>query len=431
MQIYKFGGSSINSIERIKQLASIVLSYSPKPLVLVITAMGKTTQALEKVTEAFYNGHQETALDLFGEVKKKHLQMAKYLLVTEFNDCISQLSDFFTEIEWLLHDKPVRDFDYYYDQIVSIGELLSSCIISHFLYESKINNTWLDVRDLIRTDKNFGNASIDVEITSQKIKQIISDTYLNSNTPGIGTSNIYVTQGFIGSTDDNENTTLGKRGGDYTAAIFANILNAESITIWKNVEGIMSAHPKLFSQETLIPQLNYQEFIEMAFYSAEVIHPKTIKPLQHKQIPLQVKCFLNPNLPGTTISNNKGNQLPPIISLKSSQVMLYLKSQDFSFISGTLIKKLYDLLKEKNLQPNLIHTSAITLSICLNDHPEKINQLALLASDIFDVQIVKQLSILTIQNYKEEMLPPWVQNKINVLTLKTKETFQMVYSNAE
>src|SRR5438552_202958 len=280
MKVFKFGGASVNTVERIQNVKNILSLYTNEKLVVIISAMGKTTNALEKVSEAFYAGNKEEALQLFSVIKTQHLTTAKYLLVTRYNACYEQLNNFFTEVEWLLHDKPVRGYDYYYDQIVCTGELLSTCIVSYYLDEAGIKNKWMDVRDIIRTDDNFRDANIDWKYTAKRVEQ------LNSEQLGVDGEqsrvNILLTQGFIGSTDENESTTLGREGSDYTAAVFANLLNAESQTIWKDVEGVMSADPKQFPDAQLIPKLSFDEVIEMAYYGAQVIHPKTIKPLQNK-----------------------------------------------------------------------------------------------------------------------------------------------------
>ena len=439
MKVFKFGGASVNSVERIQNLAGIVKLYSEEPLVIIISAMGKTTNGLEKVVESFFAGNKDEALQLFAVVKQYHINISKYLLVTKFNDCITQLTDFFTEVEWLLHDKPVREFDYYYDQVVCIGELLSTCIISHYLNEIGIGNEWLDVRDLIRTDNNFRDAAVDWEASSERIKLAIDgrkmtddrwqrkdgagENSVNSHLP----SNIYITQGFIGCTDDNESTTLGREGSDYTAAIFANILDAENLSIWKDVEGIMNADPKLFSNAQLIPELNFTEVIEMAYYGAQVIHPKTIKPLQNKGIPLHVKCFLDPSLPGTVIHTKKLKNLPPIIVIKQNQVLLHLKSQDFSFVGEEPMSKLYQLFHKIKLRPNLLQTGAINVQVCLDYRADKIDQFASQASLFFDVQVEKELSLLTIRHYNTAVVEELTKGKNIVLTQRTKETIQLLY----
>lgn len=419
MKVFKFGGASVNSVERIKNLAGIVDKYRDDQLVIIISAMGKTTNALEKVVEAFYAGRKEEALQLFEIVKNQHLTTAKYLLVTHYNPCAAQLNDFFTEVEWLLHDKPVREFDYYYDQVVCAGELLSTCIISHFLNQEKISNQWVDVRDIIRTDDNFRDAGIDWQYTAEKVSQSWKSVISNNN--------ILITQGFIGSTDENESTTLGREGSDYTAALFANMLNAESLTIWKDVEGVMNADPKQFPDAILISELNFNEVIEMAFYGAQVIHPKTIKPLQNKGIPMYVKCFLDPSLPGTVIHKKNIKGLPSIIVVKEKQLLFHLYNRDFSFMTEAPMRQLYDILERSRVRANLIQTGAIGVQICMDDKDEKTNDFAAQASNVFDVQLEKGLQLLTIRHYNQSLVDKMLENKEVVLMQKTKETIQALY----
>ncbi len=416
MKVFKFGGASVNSVERIKNIAAILQKYSNENLVIIISAMGKTTNALEKVAQSFFEENTIEALQLFDEVKQRHLAIAQQLLPQNFDLCKDDLASFFTEAEWLLHDKPVRKYDYYYDQIVSIGELLSTSVISHYLNEINIENTWLDVRDIIRTDNNFCDANIDWQFTENKVGNAIA---INNKL-----NNIYITQGFIGATDDNETTTLGREGSDYTAAVFANILNAESLTIWKDVEGVMNADPKQFEDAELISELNFEDVIEMAFYGAQVIHPKTIKPLQNKNIPLIVKCFLNAALPGTTIHNKTIKELPPIIVVKENQVLMHLHSQDFSFVGEKPMSFLYNLFEEVKIKPNLIQTGAISVQVCIDNNENKLEELATKAAAIFDVQLQKQLTLITIRNYNKEIIEKIVAKRGVLLQQQTTNTFQ-------
>ncbi|TMI70597.1 MAG: aspartate kinase [Bacteroidetes bacterium] len=417
MKVFKFGGASVNSVERIKNLGKIVKQYKDEKLLIVISAMGKTTNALEKVAEAFFQGKKDEALQLFDQVKQQHLNVAKSLLVTEYFPCAVQLKNFFTEMEWLVHDKPVRDYDYYYDQVVCIGELLSTSLISYYLVEAGIAIKWLDVRDIIRTDDNFRDATIDWEYTRSKAQSVIS--------PLFDDSNIVLTQGFIGSTDENESTTLGREGSDYTAAIFANIMNAESVTIWKDVQSVMNADPKKFPDAQPISELNYNEVIEMAYYGAQVIHPKTIKPLQNKSIPLFVKCFLEPSLPGTIIHNKSlQKQLPAIIVLKENQAMLEMSSKDFSFVGERHVGVLYHLFEKLKIKPNLTQNGAISFLCVLDDRPEKIERLAIEASELFDVSVVKELSLLTIRHYNKQLFEKMTEGKKVLLRQQTNETIQ-------
>ncbi|MFD2920126.1 aspartate kinase [Terrimonas rubra] len=418
MKVFKFGGASVNSVERIQAVGDIVADHMQQPLLIVISAMGKTTNALEKVVEAFYAENKEMALQLFDQVKQQHITTAKYLLTTGYLACEAQLKDFFTEVEWLLHDKPVREYDYYYDQVVCVGELLSTAIVSHYLNQQHITNTWLDVRDIIRTDDNFRDAIIDWDFTAKAVAHI-KEGLLKDN-------GIVLTQGFIGCTDENESTTLGREGSDYSAAVFANLLDAESQTIWKDVESVMNADPKVFPEAKPLHHLNYREVIEMAFYGAQVIHPKTIKPLQNKSIPLLVKCFLNPALPGTVIDGNGVKELPPIVVLKEKQVLLELTSKDFSFVSEHHSTELFKLFEKFKFKPNLTQNAAIQLHCVVDDLSEKIEALALEASSIFDVSIRKNLSLLTIRHYTGEYYNKITANRTILLKQQTPETIQVL-----
>lgn len=414
MKVFKFGGASISSVERIQNVAKIIQQYRGEKLLIIFSAMGKVTNDLEKVANAFYAGNKEESLALFYQVKQMHLDLSQQLN----NQAIAELSNIFTEIEWLLHDKPVRDYDYYYDQIVCCGELLSTVCISEYLNTVDCKNEWIDVRDIFRTDDNFREANIDWTFSQQKVNEIIKPLFNNTD--------IVITQGFIGATDENESTTFGREGSDYSAAIFSNMLDAESQTIWKDVEGVMNADPKLFPAAQIIDQLSYLEVIEMAYYGAQVIHPKTIKPLQNKGIPLLVKCFLNPDLPGTIISNQPTLNLPPIIVMKEKQVLMQVSSRDFSFVEDNLVAKLHDLLLENKIRPSLSQNGAISLLCSMDDRPEKIEKLALAASEFFDVQIEKNCTLLTIRHYNEKVIKELTEGRIQLLSQKTKETIQIL-----
>jgi len=418
MKVYKFGGASINTIERIINTGNIIRLYEGEKLLIIISAMGKTTNALEKVVDAFFDGRKDEALQLFEQVKDSHLNTLKYLITLNWQQAENQLKDFFTEVEWLLHDKPVREYDYYYDQIVCCGELLSTVLVSIYLNERGIKNKWVDVRDIVRTDDNFRDAYIDWNFTQTKVKADIEPLFADFD--------IVITQGFIGATDENESTTLGREGSDFSASIFANILDAENQTIWKDVEAVMSADPKEFADAENIYALSYREVIEMAYYGAQVIHPKTIKPLENKNIPLHVRCFLNPELPGTVISSKPVHNLPPIIVLKKNQVLMELSSKDFSFVEEKPMSQLHEMFAAIKIRPNLSQNGAISLLCCLDDKPEKIEKLALAASEIFNVQIQKNLTLLTIRHYTEAKIEELTKGKTIVLEQKTPETIQLL-----
>lgn len=404
----------MSTAERVKQVAAILKKYRGEKILVIVSAMGKTTNALEKVAEAFFSGKQEEALRLFSELKATHNHMATALL----GETPASLGDFYTEIEWLLHDKPVRPYDYYYDQIVCVGELLSSTIVSAYLNKSGVINTWIDVRDVVRTDDNFRDARVDWMVTAQKIKETV--------VPLFATTDTVFTQGFIGATDENESTTLGREGSDFSAAIFANLLDAESQTIWKDVQGVMNADPKLYAEATWIRELNYKEVIEMAFYGAQVIHPKTIKPLQNKGIPLYVKSFLHPEEEGTCIHNKNVNSLPPIIVYKHDQVLVQLTSKDFSFVGEGLASKVYGLLTDLSVKPNLTQTAAISLLCVMDNRAEKLEAFALKAGEQFDVNVTGELTLLTIRHYTKEFIDRLTAGYRVVLQQQTPETVQLL-----
>jgi aspartate kinase len=418
MKVFKFGGASTHSFERIVNVANILEYHKDEKVLIVISAMGKITNALEKVADAFYEGKNDEALKLFQKIKDYHLNLLKYLITIQWQKATNQLNDFFTEVEWLLHDKPVKDYNYYYDQIVCSGELLSSTLISFFLNEKKMHNQWIDVRDLLRTDDTFRDGKINWKISKTNVEEKLAPLF-NEN-------NFVVTQGFIASTDENESTTLGREGSDYTAAIFAELLNAESVTIWKDVNGVMNADPKDFKDAVTIEELSYKEVIEMSYYGAQVIHPKTIKPLQNNNIPLFVRSFLDLRLSGTVITEKQNHHLPPMIVYKRNQALLTLQTLDFSFAEGEPINILHDVLDELRIKPNLTQNAAISLMICIDDIAEKTEKLALQLSSIFDVQIQKNLTLLTVRHYNAETVTTLSRDPEIVLEQRTKETVQML-----
>jgi aspartate kinase len=419
MKVFKFGGASLANHERVQHIGNLMRSFTGEKIVVIISAAGKTTNALEKVAEAFFEGKKEQALALFEGIKHSHINLAKYLLVKTYNDTLEQLVNFFTEVEWMLHDKPVRAFEYYYDQIVCTGELLSSSIVSAYFNETGKPNQWLDVRDIIRTDNSFREAEVDWAHTSRMVN--------SSVIPALIQQNIIITQGFIGATDENESTTLGREGSDFTAAVFANILNAESLTIWKDVEGVMDADPGQFPEAAWLPQLNYHEAVEMSFYGAKIIHPKTIRPLQQKDIPLYVKSFTNPEKPGTLVSRKTVKGLPPLRIIKEKQALVYLQSRELSFINEGIAEIFFSLLKEYHITPSLVQTGALGLVCCIDDNPDHIGKLAAAASELYDVQVEKGLTLLTVLHANKPLFQKMILGKEVVLTLALKGTMHALW----
>ena len=414
MNVFKFGGASVSTPERIRNVGAILGRFAQDTLLVVISAMGKTTNALEKVTEAFFAGNKDEALRLFEGIKQEHRDIAAAL----GQEDTSYLNDFFTEVEWLLHDKPVRDYDYYYDQVVCVGELLSTAIVSRYLNSSGVSNQWLDVRDVLRTDDNFRDARIDWNYTAQKTGELLR--------PALERHRIVLTQGFIGATDGNESTTLGREGSDYTAAVFANLLGAEAQTIWKDVQGVMNADPKQYEGAEWIRELNYREVIEMAYYGAQVIHPKTIKPLQNKSIPLYVKSFIDPAGEGTIIHNSPIRKLPPIIVYKRQQVLVELATKDFSFVGEGGTAEVYRIFEELKFRPNLTQNGAVSFLCVIDEHPEKVEGLAHRAAATFDVQLTRGLTLLTIRHYNDGLVSELCGENGIILKQQTPETIQVL-----
>lgn len=418
MKVYKFGGASISNFDLIKNMSRILKQNSDEKILIVISAMGKITNALEKVVDAFVEERNEDALVLFEKVKHHHLTQLKYLITLHWEKATTQLENYFNEVDNLLQQRPTREYNFYYDQIVSKGELFSSTLISYFLNEEKLPNQWIDVRECIKTDDTFRDGKINWKLTANNISEKVLPLFQNNS--------FIITQGFIASTESGDSITLGREGSDYTAAIFAKVLGAESVTIWKDVEGVMNADPREFNDAKVIDQLSFKEVIEMAYYGAQVIHPKTIKPLQNEDIPLYVKSFLNSELPGTVINKTHTPQLPPMIVYKHQQVLITLQSLDFSFVEGEPINYLHELLDQLKIRPNLTQNTAISLLICVDDIPEKIEKIAQRASNLFDVQIQKNLSLLTIRHYSPKEIEKLVKGKNIILEQKTMETVQIL-----
>lgn len=419
MKVFKFGGASLESIERIQQVAAIIQSFPDQQLLIVISAMGKTTNELEKVAQNFFLRKREIAAQLLHNVEQQHLDIAEKLLGNRDNPVFDQLQQFFTEAEWTLGEKPLRQYDYYYDQLVSLGELLSTAIMSAYFNLAGIPNTWIDVRDVFRTDDTFRDANIDWDVTRQQITDKVVPLFKKTN--------VVIAQGFIGSTDQNESVTLGREGSDYSAAVFANLLNAESQTIWKDVEGLKNADPKLFPNTINIPEISFSEVIEMAFYGAQVIHPKTIKPLHNKQIPLYVKSFLNKDLPGTVIREDIDvKQLPPIIVLKKNQVLLTITSRDFSFITEDRISDIYEMFHKLKIKINLMQNAAISFSCCIDNSPEKIELLMKALHNDFKVSYFEGLELLTVRYNKDGLLEELSKDRTVLLEQRSQVTIQQL-----
>lgn len=418
MQVYKFGGASIATPERMMALLPII-KEAPAQLVLVVSALGKTTNALEAiVTEA--KTDKPKAHLLAKQLEQQHLDYAKGLLDdVYYTKAAEALNIFFTELQWAIDDVTTDKFDYAYDQIVCIGELMSTRMFAFYLQQQGLDYEWVDVRDVIRTDDTYRDARVDWDYSQKQAMQNIGSLLAKRKN--------VITQGFIGATADNASVTLGREGSDYTAAMLAAMLQGKGVTIWKDVEGLLNADPKEFPNTVKIETITYHEVIEMAYYGAQVIHPKTIKPLQNNDIPLYVKCFLDKDLKGTVIHKEVDSIFyPPLIIIKKNQVLLQLTTRDFSFITEDNLAKLYSIFHQHNIKVNLIQNAAISFVACIDRQEDKIKPLIAELEKDYKVLRNEGLSLLTVRHYTPEILFDLTRNRYTLLEQKTRHTVQVV-----
>jgi aspartate kinase len=413
MKVYKFGGASVKNADAVRNLGSI-LKKEKENLVVVISAMGKTTNLLETLVRAYFDGN-ERKWDIFQEFNDFHVEICENLFGR--NNIPETVSLFFEELRNKLYKIPSLDYNFEYDQVVSFGELVSTRIVSHFLNSEGTKNLWIDVRNCIRTDDIFRDASIDwdlTEISSQNVFNFSGET-------------LYVTQGFIGSTPTNLTTTLGREGSDFTAAILGNVLNAESVSFWKDVPGVLTADPKKMENTTGINMLSYREAVEMTNSGAQIIHPKTMKPLHNKSIPLYVKSFLSPDLEGTVIHEiDHKIDLPPIFIQKENLVLVTLSPKDFSFISVLDIDRVVNFLLENRVKVTLMQQSAIDLNLVIDAPEANLDEIFEQLSGFYSIRFNTGMTLITIRHYTEEVLDWMVKEKDIYLEQHSRLTARML-----
>ncbi|MDA9584241.1 aspartate kinase [Flavobacteriaceae bacterium] len=414
MKVFKFGGASIKSANAIKNVAKILNSQDLSNCLLVISAMGKMTNAFEKITDAYFNNDQEKLTESIDFTSNFHLKIINNLFAE--NHVIHQkINVLFGQLGRFLTQNKSRNYDYLYDQIVSYGELLSTTIVSDYLNEIKIYNNWVDVREIIITDAVFRDATVNWQETEKRIKTKIDFSKLT------------IVQGFIGGDLNGNTTTLGREGSDFTAGIFAYCLDAESLTIWKDVLGVLNADPREFKQVQLLEHISYEETIEMAFYGASVIHPKTIKPIQNKKIPLIVRSFKNLNSPGTKVS--EGVTLEPTIPsfiVKKNQVLVSISSLDFSFIVEENISDIFKLFHKYQLKVNLIQNSAISFSVCVDNNLNHFDLFYNEIKNMYKVSFVKNVDLFTVRHFTENSLEGIYKLGTSLVTQINKNTAQII-----
>jgi len=414
MKVFKLGGASIKDAESIKNVCSIIKEFGEKPLLIVISASGKTTNALEEVTNAYYNMTGNLA-DLTAKVRENHFHICKELF-DDGHAVYDALQDIFVSLDWQLEEERMESYNYVYDQIVSTGELLSTTIVAHYLKDQGVAADWQDVRDVLKTDDTYREAVVDWALTEELICKVVVPKLKDR---------IVVTQGFLGCTSENCTTTLGREGSDFTAAIFANILNAQSQTVWKDVPGILNGDPRVWDETELIEDMTYHEAIEMTFYGAQVIHPKTIKPLQNKQIPLLVRSFIHPTEKGTRIFKAIQEPIYPAIRvIKRNQALINLHTKDFSFIEEVVMSKIIKAFSKVNIKINMMQNAAILFQAVVDNSEPKIEALVKDLERFFDIHIDKNLQLLTVRHHNDDVIRKSRGARNAILEQKRSTTYQ-------
>ena len=425
MKVFKFGGASVNSADAVVNVTKILDKYSEENLLVVVSAMGKTTNALEKLTQAYLNKSNECNV-LLDEIKKYHFQIIEALFNDKTHEVFSDIQIIFEELSYKLISHPSESYDFEYDQIVSNGELISTKIISHYLNYKGLKNKWLDAREIIKTDTVYREGKVNWQETMHKTNNLVIPFFENKKPP----YHLMITQGFIGSTSDKHVVTLGREGSDYSAAIFAYNLNATEMVIWKDVPGLLNADPKFFENTQKLDAISYREAIELAYYGATIIHPKTIKPLQNKNIPLYVKSFLHPENEGTIISNQENtDDLIPSFIFKKEQVLISISPKDFSFIAEENLSDIFGIFSNNKIKINLMQNSAISFSVCIDGNVKRFDALIKALQENYKVKYNLQLDLITIRHYDQATIDKVVGSRKILLEQRSRTTAQLVVKN--
>lgn len=415
MLVYKFGGASVKSGKGVKNLVEIVKNVN-QDLVLVVSAMGKTTNSLEEVVKDYFNGDEEWKVKL-NLVKKYHFEIIEELFVKDSSVIKTELEIVFNHLEAKLQEPASLNYDFEYDQVVSYGEILSTKIVSSYLNYVGFKNKWLDVRTFFKTDNHYREAHIDWELSTKLARKVFN----------FNDCNAYVVQGFIGSTSENFFTTLGREGSDYTASILSYMLDAEKMVVWKDVPGILNADPRLFPSAQKLPEISYLEAIEMTYYGAQVIHPKTMKPLQNKNIPLYVKSFIEPHLDGSVIhSVDHTLQLVPVIIIKKDQVLISISPTDFSFIAEHNLSDIFALFAKYRLKVNLSQNSALSFSVCTDALEDKYLEVIEILKQNYKVLYNEKAELITIRYYTDEVITQLTAQRKILVEQKSRKTARFV-----
>lgn len=414
MRVFKFGGASVKDAEGVKNVVKVLQEVGHENTLVVVSAMGKTTNAMEAIVDAYFED-KNSVKSTIQEVIKFHGDILSDLFPNSKHSIFNKVKMLFDEVQGFLVWNKSPHYNFVYDQVVGYGELVSTAIISEYLNEVELKNNWLDVRELIKTDNSYRDTSVDWDSTQANVSKIVDQKILN------------ITQGFLGSDNNNFTTTLGREGSDYSAAILAYCLNATSVTIWKDVPGVLNADPRYFKETQLLNNISYREAIELAFYGASVIHPKTLQPLQGKEIPLHVKSFLNPTNEGTTVGKGIGIEPKvPCFIVKKDQVLMKLSSLDFSFIVEDSISELFKMFHDYKMKVDLIQNSAISFSVCVDNKFGRLEELLNNLKSRFKVNCQEGVSLYTIRHFNIEAIDSLLNGYEVLLEQRGKETVQFV-----
>ncbi|MCX6305226.1 MAG: aspartate kinase [Bacteroidetes bacterium] len=428
IDVFKFGGAAVNSACGIKNVAAILKQFSTGPLLVVVSAMGKTTNALEALLNNYMNNDPLAVIESYGKVRDFHFSILEDLFEDKNHVAFGEVDSLFDQLRGyirrghLYQDAP-HEYDFEYDQVVSYGELISASILHHYLVLQGGHPALFDVRGLIRTDSTFRDARVDWKTTETLVQKAIPDYFRNHHEPGA----IALTQGFIGSDALGNTTTLGREGSDFSAAIFAWCLHAREMTIWKDVPGVMNADPKWLKDSVCLETLSYREAIELAYYGASVIHPKTIKPLENANIVLRVRSFLDLELRGTSIKNMREWKIPtPIFIRKQNQMLISISPRDFSFILEENLSEIFRILANFRIKVNVMQNSAISFSICVDADPLKVNPLIAYLKKDYETRYNEGLELFTIRHYTDDAVHRIVKSRKIMMELRSRNTIQVV-----
>ncbi|MFK7785062.1 MAG: aspartate kinase [Crocinitomicaceae bacterium] len=419
MNVFKFGGASVKDASAVKNVLNILQLYKGKKLGIVISAMGKTTNAMESVVEALWKRDEANFIQLVAERRAFHLNIMNELFTSSENAIYQEINSQFDELLQKFNDPIPDNYDFEYDQIVSLGEVISTKIVTAYVRQEGIQAEWMDARKLIRTDRQYRQAEVNWEKTTSNFQKRFVTRFEEND--------VLITQGFIGHTSEGFTATLGREGSDFSAGIMAYCCNADDVTIWKDVPGMLNADPKWFDNTVKLEQISFKEAIELSYYGASVIHPKTIKPLQNKKIPLYVKSFIEPESEGTVIQESTASDhLVPSFIFKMNQVLFSFTPKDFSFLVEKNLSHIFDLLSQSNAKINIMQNSALDFSILVDAEKVSIDRILELFSDDYSVKFNEGLELVTIRHYDQATIDRVTVDKEILLQQKTRETARLV-----